>query len=607
MRQFLRVGAYFRADLPWLMVSLVLLGFQLGAGLLKPWPLALAVDHVLSDRPAPEWLATWQGQHSRETILVLLCGTLLLLHGFQGGIGALQNILVIKIGLRGLARVRTEVFQRLQFTSLRFFQNTRQGDVIYRASWDTYAFQTLFQQGFMGLLSGALSLALMSIVMARLSPGLTVVALLTVPMLGLVMRFFGRQMAQTSREAHQADSRVTAFIQQAIEALPLIRSYTQEERQTNRFAGHADEALNRRLTQHRWEVGYLGLIGIVFGLGSAGILWVGGRLVWRGDLSLGELLVFLAYLSQFFDPLNQLSRVGATASEAITGVRRVFELLDAPLETQELAQGSIDRCADVRGPKAPVVLPAPQKGIQGRLKLDRVSFAYEQDRPVLREVSFVLEPKQCLAIVGQSGAGKSTLLALLARFFDPDAGRILIDGVDLNDYPLREWRTRVTHVMQEPIIIPATVQENLALGFPQADLDQIQKAAKAAHADAFIRSLPQEYETPIGDGALRLSAGEKQRISLARAFLKNAPILLLDEPTSTLDVESEQLVLESLQRLVQGRTTMIVTHRPTNILLAQAVLVMESGRVTAAGSPEEVLGKSPFLGRLIQGQRGYGS
>ena len=579
MKNWLRVGKYFRADSALIGVAALLMLLGIGAGLLKPWPLALVVDCLLGQKPLPGWLASRTVGWDKSLLLGLLGAAVLLAYVLQAILSAAQSYLLIRIGLRGLARVRVAVFHWLQRLSLRFHQGSRQGDVIYRASWDTYAFQTLFQHGLFSFLAASLSLVLMVIVMWQLNGSLTLVALGTIPLLLGAMKFFGRRMSARSLTAHQTDGQVTSLVQQSIAALPLTQSYTQEEREERRFAAQAAKALRERMSQHGWEVLYLAVIAVIFGCGVAGIAWAGARQVWDGRLTVGELLVFLAYLTQFYEPLNQLSHVGTTVSDAGAGTQRVFEILDAVPEVQE--------APDAR----------PLARVEGVVELDHVSFGYSQDRLVLKDVSLRLAAGECVALVGPSGVGKTTLIHLLPRFFDPNQGSVRLDGHDLRSLRLRDLRAHVALVMQEPLLLPATIAENIAFGRPDASPDQIANAARAAQADGFIRNLPQQYDTLVGEGATRLSAGEKQRLNLARAFLKDAPVLVLDEPTSALDGESEGLVMASLHELMRGRTTLIVAHRLTTIRRANRILVLEQGRITETGTPAELLRAGGYLAR----------
>ena len=577
------------------------------ASLLKPWPLALIVDSVLGNKPLPSalsWAAGWQ----RSALLAALALALVGLYAGQSALSAWQSYAAIRIGLNGLVRVRNEMFQWLQRMSLRFHQGRSQGDLIYRLTWDTYAFQTLFQHGVFTFLGASVSLALMLGVMWRLNRPLAALALLMIPLLILSMKFLGRGMNRRSLAAHQADSQVTSTIQQTITSLPLIQSYTREPVEQEHFSQRIGEAYDRRLAQHRWEVSYSLVIAAGFGLTTAGLAWIGAREVMGGRLTVGELLVFFGYLTQLYEPLNQLSHVGATLSDASAGAERVLELLEPG------APGSDRRAqcsAVVRSRGRPEWTASPSRlaasgssalVVHGNVALEEVTFGYEPAHPVLQQVSLSVAAGESVAIIGPSGAGKTTLLQLLPRFYDPTGGRVLLEGVDLRQLKLKDLRAQIALVPQEPLLLLGTIAENIRYGRPGARADEIELAAQAANADAFIRRLPQGYDTVVGEGAARLArAGEKQRINIARAFLKNAPILILDEPTSALDVESEELVVNSLARLMENRTALLVAHRLSTVRQVNRIAVLDGGHIVECGTPDELLRSNGYYARLAGG------
>jgi ATP-binding cassette subfamily B protein/subfamily B ATP-binding cassette protein MsbA len=432
----------------------------------------------------------------------------------------------------------------------------------------------------MTLVTASLSLLIMACVMAQINLALTMVALALAPLLVISIRYCGSAMRERTTRAQQGDSRVTALVQQAIATLSLTQSYTREDFEAARFHTGADEAQTRRLAQHGSELGYGFAVAVIFGLGTAVTTLLGARQVVAGGLTVGRLFVFLSYLVLLYEPLSQLSYVGATVAGALAGARRVFEILDTPEEVK-------------------VTGHAAQPQSAAGLVFRGVSFGYETGREVLRDVTFSLAGGESAAIIGPSGAGKTTLLMLLPRFFDPAAGSVEFGGLDLRQWDLKALRRQVGLVLQEPIILPGTVAENIGYGKPGASAEEIAEAARAANALSFIEKLPDKFQTRIGEGSERLSAGERQRINLARAFLKDAPILLLDEPTSALDGESETLIAQSLRALLRGRTALMVAHRPGAVAGFQRVVVLQEGRLTEFGTPEELRVKGGYFARFL--------
>jgi ATP-binding cassette, subfamily B, bacterial len=617
-RQLLRALGYFRPDAGRVAITLGLLLLSIGLNLLKPWPLAVLVDSVLGSKPYPAWLPDGIQHWGQPAQITAIVAASLVLHLVHASSCAGHVYLSIGVGLRGLRRVRDEVFGWLQRLSLRYHHGTEAGDIIFRAGTDTCAFQTLFLHGFLIFISAAGTLLFMAVAMARLDLRLTGVALVAVPILLLSIKVFGRAMRERGTVAQQAESKIYALIHQGITALPLIQSNAREHHERQRFTAHTEEARHHKMAQQGLEVFYWGSISVILSACTLGVTWVGAQQVLNSTMTVGELLVFLAYVAQLFEPLNQLSQVGATLSSARASTRRVFEILDTPEEVKSRPEArplclgrDLDGSAElpttaenmfVSGGGAPAGSPPPPLPVYGNVTYDDVSFAYESSRPVLRHISFKLLAGTSAAIIGPSGAGKTTLLNLLPRFFDPESGAVLLEGVDLRDLRLEDLRAQVALVLQEPIILPTTVAENISYGKPGATMEQIEAAAHAARADELIEKLPDHYRTVIGDGGARLSVGEKQRINLARAFLKDAPILLMDEPTSALDVESEAQVVASLFALMRGRTTLMVAHRLTTIRRVDKILVVDNGRLTEMGAPEDLLAEQGYYARVVGGQ-----
>src|SRR5262250_470048 len=617
LRLLVRAFGYFRPDGGRISLSVGLLLAGIGVNLLKPWPLAILVDSVLGSKPYPTWLPSHVQAWSQPVQITTIIAASLVIYMVHSAVCAGHVYLSIGIGLRGLRRVRDAVFGRIQRLSLRYHHGTVAGDIIFRAGTDTCAFQILFQDGLLIVLSATGNLLFMSVMMGRLNGYLTAVALVAVPALLLSIKVFGGAMRARGMAAQQAESKVYSLIHQGITALPLIQSHAREEHEQRRFTAQTEAARQQKMAQQGLEVFYWGSISVILGACTLAVTWVGAQEVLAARLTLGELLVFLAYVAQLFEPLNQLSKVGATLSSASASTRRVFEILDTPEDVRDHpdarpvlrgvvvdGQAGLPTSADDMfvGGGAPAVLRGRPLQIYGNVTYDDVSFAYGAARPALHHVSFKLLAGTSAAIIGPSGAGKTTLLNLLPRFFDPASGSVLLEGIDLRDLERDGLRAQIGLVLQEPIILPTTVAENISYGKPDATLAEIEAAARAAYAHEFIERLPQHYRTVIGDGGAHLSVGEKQRINLARAFLKDAPILLMDEPTSALDVESEAQVVASLFALMRGRTTLMVAHRLTTIRRVDKILVVENGRLTEMGAPDDLLAEQGYYARAVRGQ-----
>ena len=536
---------FYRREWPRVVWALVLAALATAAGLGKPWPLARLIDGGQGG-----------GLFGDRLGWALVAFVLYAAHAILGA--ALSRVLV-QTGLRGLRRVREAVFGGILGMSLRRLQGSKVGDLLYRATWDTFAFQTLFHQGLFTCLTASASLLAMGVVMWRMNRPLAWVAIATVPPLLGVMKVFARGIGRRADAAQAADSRLAERFQQTMSHLPVVQGYGGESAEAVAFRVDAESAENARSGQHRFELGYLAAVGVVFAAGTAGILWFGVREVEAGRLSTGGLLVFLAYLAQFYEPLQQLSQVGTTVSNAGAGARRVLELLESPVEPVP--------------PSDPAHLPSPAAAGR-RIELDRVTFSYRSGQPVLAGHSLDIRAGEAVAITGPSGIGKSPLLQLIPRFFDPDEGCVRMDGVDIRRVSVAELRRNIAWVPQEPVLLPGTVADNVAYGSPGRSREAVEAAAVAAHAHDFIRRLPRGYDTVVGDGAIRMSVGEKQRLNLARAFLRDAPVLLLDEPTSALDEGSEELVLRALVQLRHGRTVLMIAHRERTLAMVDRVVRM---------------------------------
>jgi ATP-binding cassette, subfamily B, bacterial len=420
--------------------------------------------------------------------------------------------------------------------------------------------------------------------MLALEPRLTLLALAVVPLQILSIRVFGKSMKARTRRRRDLEGELMTVVQQTLTAVPAVQAYTREDHGDTRYRDYADEtvaAYVRATMAGNWFRLFAGLSTAV---GTAAILYLGGRLAISGDVSVGTILVFLAYLVSLYTPLNSIAYTAEVWQTAAAQADRVMEILDAPAEVRDRA-GAYD--LRIR---------------RGHVRFEDVVFGYERNRPVLRGVAIEAHPGETIAVVGPTGAGKTTLMNLLVRFFDPWSGWVTIDGHDIARVRLRSLREQVALVLQEPFIFPISAAENIAYGRPHATAREIAAAARAANAEQFIERLPSGYDTVVGERGATLSAGEKQRLSIARAFLKDAPILILDEPTSALDARTESLLLDALARLTEQRTTFVVAHRLSTIRDADRIMVIDRGRVIEQGAHSELLNEDGVYAALYRTQ-----
>jgi len=481
-------------------------------------------------------------------------------------------------------RLAADVLHRLHRLSLLFHRRSRVGDLLDRVSTDTYCVYSVAEALLVSPGRNLLTLAAVTSVAWGLNPHLAIISLAAAPVLAGTALLFGGRLTRRAQTKRRAEARLLTFVHQTLTAIPVVQAFGSEVRNRRMFEGLAADAVALSQRATFLSNAYESVTGLATTVGAAMVLLLGGLEVAAGRMSVGSLLVFLAYLRSMQGAFRGLLGTYGELKRAEASVERVLEVLDSDDEVREAP------CAQP--------LPALPTGQRGHLRLEGVTFGYEPGRPVLSNVSLEARPGEALAIVGPTGAGKSTLVSLVPRFCDPWEGRVWLDGLDVREAQLRSLREQVALVLQEPFLLPLTVAENIAFGRPDATQAEIVAAAEAANADAFIRKLPEGYDTPLGEHGATLSGGERQRLSIARAFLKDAPVLILDEPTSALDAGTEAALLEALQRLMEGRTTLIIAHRLSTIRHADRIIVLDAGRVAEAGTEKELLAAGGLYSRL---------
>ncbi|HEX8296570.1 MAG TPA: ABC transporter ATP-binding protein [Chthoniobacteraceae bacterium] len=588
---FSRYGQTLRYAAPywrgWALLTLVTL-VNIPFALLLPWPMKILVDNVFARAPLPEPLPKlFHGlldPGSPVALLGLVVAASLAFFAITSLLDLLLTFGWVKVGQRMVHDLSHQLYAQIQERSAAFHTRASVGDLMNRIVYDSWCANAIADMLLLKPLQVVVALASMIFVMVRLDPGLTLVALGVLPFMALSSSFFGRPVRSAARTSLEIIARMQAHVQQTLSGIPVVQAFVQEDRQRLRFLEFASAAV--RAEQRSILTGniYKFASDFVLILGTAVILWIGARHALAGELSVGGLLVFLAYLGSLQGQMRTITEIYRTLQFTGASLDRVMEVLEAPAETPEKPNAS--------------VLPP----VKGHVRIEDVTFGYEPDRPSLSGVSIEALPGEMIAVVGPTGAGKSTLASLIPRFIDPLSGRVLIDGHDIRDVQLHSLRSQVAMVFQEPFLSPGTIAENIAYGRPGATPAEIGAAARAANAHDFITKLPEGYQALVGERGATFSGGERQRLSIARALLKDAPILILDEPTSALDAQTEWLLLEALKRLMEGRTTLIIAHRLTTIRNAHRIVVMERGRVIETGNHEELLALGGVYRRLYEMQ-----
>ena len=552
-----------------------------GFELLKPWPLQVVIDDVLGGKPIGlTWLQGW----SPSLLLLVSCLVLVAVNLGSGLLTLLYNMTTIGVGQRMVNDLRGALMGHLHRLSLAFHSRQKVGDLMYRVTADSFAVQTMIMNGVLPILSATILLAGMIVVLVPMDAMLTAISLTVVPALFVLIALFNRKITTVATEVRERESVVYSLVQWAMNSIKVVQAFTKEEEEHRRFMGASRASLKATLRLYGWQTLYSALVNGVIAAGTALVVYAGASAVLGGRLSIGQLIVFISYLAQLYAPVNQITQSWGLIAGARVGARRCFEVLDVETDLKDGLRSF------------------PLEGAKGAVEWRQVSFRYRPETPVLRNVDLAIAPGTKVALVGPTGAGKSTLLGMLPRFFDPDEGAVLVDGVDARDYQLASLRRQISMVLQPPLLFPLSIKDNIAYGRPGADDSEIERAARLARIHEMVAKLPQGYNTVIGDGAGTLSEGEKQRLTIARAILRDAPILILDEPTSALDVETEALVMEGIRRLTEGRTTFTIAHRLSTVRDADLILVLRDGTIVERGSFAELLRRGGAFADLYNTQ-----
>ncbi|MEH3143630.1 MAG: ABC transporter ATP-binding protein [Mycobacterium kyogaense] len=548
---------------------------QIAMGLAAPWPLKVVLDSVVGDHPLPPWLhgllQPILGGEGKMHVAGLAAIMVIVIAVIAAIATYAANYLTETVGQRVGNDLRTRAYHHLQQLSLSYFDTHRVGPILSTLTDDVDTIQDFASASTLGIATDLLTIVGMLGLMLYLQWDFTLVALAVAPLLLLFVSRIRKAVKAATHEVRRRESDIVAVAEEGLQSIRVVKAFDREAHQEAQLAIAGQEAVDAALNARRVKSVVSPIVAVVVAACTALVLWRGSALILAGAMTAGTLTVFISYLASFFKPVQDLAKLTNTIAMAAVGVERVGALLDAETGIEE---------------KPDAVTAAK---IKGGISFERVAFSYDGEKPVLRDVTFEVSPGQLVGIVGHTGSGKSSLVSLIPRFYDPSMGSVKIDDVDLRDYRLHDIRQQIGYVLQDTVLFRGTIRDNIAFGRPDASHDEIVEAAKLANAHEFIADMPQGYDSAVGERGMTLSGGQRQRIGIARALIRDSPILILDEPTAALDAQSEHLVMSALQRLMSDRTVLTIAHRLSTIRDADKIVVLEDGRVVEEGSHTELL------------------
>lgn len=576
----------------WRLLTLAILGMILSVAsdLARPWPLKLIVDVVSGVQLPPnmQWVARVFGPEPVQLLLpiALLIVVIAICSAF---FSYMNKYLMSVVGETMVVEVRERIFVHLQALSLNFHDKARSGDLVVRLTSDINKLKKLFIDSIQDMGSHAVRLIGICITMLWVDWQLFLLAFSVVPILYATTHYFSSRVKEQQKDKRNRESDVASIVQENMLSISLIQAYQAESQEHERFQKQNRRSLDAEIRTAQLSKTFKRAIQVTISIGTTAVIYVGARRVLGGALSPGDLVLIAAYLKELYGPIDKFSEILVDLAQAVVSGERLVELVEQPVVVND----------------APDARPAP--AFSGDVEFRDVSFAYKKGQMVLQHLNFKARAGQTVALVGSSGAGKSTMANLLMRFYDPTDGAVVVDGSDIRQYTLTSLRNQITVVLQDNFLFRKTLRENIAFGNPAATDEEVIAAAKAAQAHDFIMALPQGYDTLVEERGVNFSGGQKQRLSIARAILRNAPILILDEPTTGLDALAEAQINQALTKLMLGRTTFVIAHRFSTIVSADHILVIEDGRITEEGRHEDLLERSPQYRSLYELQFGSGS
>jgi subfamily B ATP-binding cassette protein MsbA len=588
----LRIASVIRPHWKALTIALLAVLGETLTDVLEPWPIKLVIDNVLQSKPLPRgwgnFVAELFGQNPFAILNFAVAAVLII--AVVGAVSAyVEKYLTTTVSQWVAHDLRRMLYQHIQRLSLIDHGESRRGDLITRVTSDIDAVQDFIGSALLGILVSLLTLVGMIGVMIYINWRFTLIALSIAPVLFFVVYFYSRRIKRASRAVRKKESELLSGVAEVLASIHVVQAFAREDYEERRFESDSRQSVEAGLQARSMKAKLSPIVDVIVAVGTCLVLGYGARLALAGQLSAGVLVVFLLYLGKTYKPMRDLSKMTNTVSKAAVGYERIQEVLEIESRVRSL----------------PGAREAPE--FRGRIEFDHVSFSYGGDVPVLKDVSLRIEPGQVAAIVGPSGTGKTTIVSLMPRFYDPTSGQVKIDGTDIRSYTLKSLRDQVSFVLQDTVLFRASIWENIAYGKPDAQLEDTVRAAMLANAHEFIVNLPQGYATMVGERGATLSGGQRQRIAIARAIVRNTPILILDEPTAGLDAASEQAVVSALDRLMEGKTSVIIAHHLHTIRHADVIFVVKDSELVEYGTHDVLLANGGPYAELYHLQSAQGT
>ena len=569
-------------------MALVAVAVGVMADLLEPWPIKIVLDYLLQSKPMPPWMVDVVGWIGNDKLAILNFAVVAVaaIAVVSAVTSYLQDYLTTNVGQWVMHDLRRTLYHHIHRLSLAEHDEKRTGDLIGRVTSDIDSVQSFVASALLGIVTSFLTLFGIIGVMFYRNWHFTLISLSIAPVLFMVVYYFTRRIKKASRAVRKKESELVSTVEEVLSSIRLVKAFARESYEERRFERQSLDNVETALVARGIKMKLAPLVDVIVATGTCLMLAYGARLVMAGELTAGDLVVFLSYLGKMYKPMRDLSKMSDTVSKAGVGLERIREIMGTESAVRDMPHAR------------------RAKAFKGNIEFDNVSFGYGPEQSILKNVSFKIAPGQVAAFVGPTGGGKTTIINLVARFYDPVSGSVKIDGTDIRGFTIKSIRDQISFVLQDTVLFHTPIWENIAYGRPEATRAEIIRAAELANAHEFIEKMPEGYDTMVGERGVTLSGGQRQRIAIARAVIRNTPILILDEPTSGLDAQSEQAVFEALERLMKNKTSIVIAHHLATILHADTIFVVKDSELKERGTHEELLAAGGFYSELYDIQNG---